>query len=157
MNCVVSRMCYRVGGWGGENGLDSEYVFKGITEWSLKWKRHGRRVRSGEIGHRGLWEEIWVLCQDVGSQVTVMWTPSHPNVEGNDKADASAEEGRLQHPNNKKRWSEELWHEEHVWASVGLQPMRSDVPSSMGSAASVLSGPLLELGKGSSIACSASA
>ena len=25
--------------------LDYEYVFKGITEWSPKWKHHGWRLR----------------------------------------------------------------------------------------------------------------
>ena len=35
--------------------LDSEYVFKGIIEWSVKWERHGWRSRGKEIGHRDLW------------------------------------------------------------------------------------------------------
>ena len=33
---------------------DSEYVSTGITEWSAKWKRHGWRVKTKEIGHRDL-------------------------------------------------------------------------------------------------------
>ena len=36
--------------------LDSEYVYKGITEWSPRWQRHGWRVKSREVGHRDLWE-----------------------------------------------------------------------------------------------------
>ena len=27
--------------------LDSEYVYKGIVEWLLRWKRHGWRNSSG--------------------------------------------------------------------------------------------------------------
>ena len=30
--------------------LDSEYVSKGIIEWSPKWMRHGWRTASGEVG-----------------------------------------------------------------------------------------------------------
>ena len=45
--------------------LDSEYVFKGIMEWSAKWRRHSWRTASGEVGHRDLWEAILEL-QDRG-------------------------------------------------------------------------------------------
>ena len=38
--------------------MDSEYVFKGIMEWSPKWRRHGWRASSREVGHRDLWETI---------------------------------------------------------------------------------------------------
>ena len=31
--------------------LDSEYLYKGITEWSPKWHRHLWRVKSREVGH----------------------------------------------------------------------------------------------------------
>ena len=37
--------------------LDSEYVYQGIMELSTKWRRHGWRVASGEVGHRNLWEQ----------------------------------------------------------------------------------------------------
>ena len=39
--------------------LDSEYVFNGITEWCIKWHRHGWRVKSKKICHRELWEEFF--------------------------------------------------------------------------------------------------
>ena len=42
-----------------------------------------------------------------------------------------AEEGRQQHPHNKKRRSEEL-RPPLLWEEVGLLPMRSDVSSSEG-------------------------
>ena len=38
--------------------LDSEYVYKGIMEWSAKRRRHGWRMASGEVGHRDLWEQL---------------------------------------------------------------------------------------------------
>ena len=33
--------------------LDSEYVFKGIMLWSDKWRRHGWKTSSGEVGAQG--------------------------------------------------------------------------------------------------------
>ena len=39
--------------------LDSEYVYKGITEWSPKWHHHSWRVKSREVGHRALWEAVF--------------------------------------------------------------------------------------------------
>ena len=41
--------------------LDSEYVYKGIIDWSHKWRRHGWKTASGEVGHRDLWETILQL------------------------------------------------------------------------------------------------
>ena len=46
--------------------LDSEYVYKGITEWSPKWHRHSWRVKSREVGHRDLWEAIFQLRRGLG-------------------------------------------------------------------------------------------
>ena len=31
--------------------LDSEYAYQGITEWSLKWRRHEWRAAAGKVGH----------------------------------------------------------------------------------------------------------
>ena len=83
--------------------LDSEYVYKGIAEWSSKWQCHSWRVKSCEVGHRDPWEAIFQLRQDAGPLLKFIWTPSHMRMEGNDKADALAEFGREMHPNNKKR------------------------------------------------------
>ena len=47
--------------------LDSEYVYKGITEWSVKWHRQGWRVKNREVGHRDLWEQIFLLRWEAGS------------------------------------------------------------------------------------------
>ena len=109
--------------------LDSEYVYKGITEWSVKWHRHGWRAKSREVGHRDLWEQIFLLQREAGSLLQLVWMPSHMQVVGNDRADALADEGRLQHPHNKKRRSEEP-RPPLLWEEVGLLPMQSDVSSS---------------------------
>ena len=82
------------GGGGGHMVvvLDSEYVFKGVIEWSPKWKRHSWRSKSTEIGHQDLWQEIWQLhaagCMAAGAdnldclghlcgEGGTAWTSSH--------------------------------------------------------------------------------
>ena len=49
--------------------LDSEYVYKGIVEWSPKWRRHGWRTTGREVGHRDLWETILWERERAGEQV----------------------------------------------------------------------------------------
>ena len=94
----------------------------GITKWAVKWHWHGWHIKSKEVGHRDMWEAIFALRREAGSLLQFVWTPSHMKVKVNDRADSLAEEGRLQHPHNKKR----------RWEEVGLYPMRSDVSSSSG-------------------------
>ena len=49
--------------------MDSEYIFKGITQWSAKWWRHAWRTASGQVGHRDLWEQIlWERRSGLGSK-----------------------------------------------------------------------------------------
>ena len=64
--------------------LHSEYVLKGIIEWSVKWHRHGWWVKSKDIGHRE--EAIFSLRREAGSQLQFVWTPPHMKVRGNDAA-----------------------------------------------------------------------
>ena len=47
------------------------------------------------------------IAKGGGSLVQFVRTPSHMKVKGNDMPDSPAEEGRLQHPNNKKQRSAE--------------------------------------------------
>ena len=80
--------------------VDSEYIFKAITVWTDKWKRHGWRTSSGEVGHRDLWEHIDWLRGEAGDKLQVRWVPSHLGVAGNEAADELAGQGRELHPYN---------------------------------------------------------
>ena len=51
--------------------LDSEYMYKGITEWSVKWHRHRWWVKNREVGHRDLWEQIFPAMAGGGVAVAV--------------------------------------------------------------------------------------
>ena len=97
--------------------LDSEYVFRGITKWSVKWRRHDWRTASGEVGHRDPWEQILWERERAGDQVQVRWIPSHPGVPGNHGADALAAEGRRQHPNNSRALPKR--RHQHPWDDRG--------------------------------------
>ena len=104
--------------------LDSEYVFKGITQWSSKWQRHQWRVSGREVEHKDLWIAVLAERELAGDRLQVRWVPSHLGVEGNEGADQLAEQGRLLHPYNeesppKRRRLEQQWEE------LGLEEMSS--------------------------------
>jgi|Transcript_21351 hypothetical protein len=47
--------------------------------------------------------EDMLMVLQFATQWRLEWTPSHMHVPGNEGADHLAEEGRMRHPNNKKR------------------------------------------------------
>ena len=98
--------------------LDSEYVYKDIMEWSAKWRRHGWRTASGEVGHRDLWEQILWERKTAGEELHVHWVPSHLGVHGNHQADGLAEEGRQMHPHNRHGLPKRP-RVEPMWADLG--------------------------------------
>ena len=57
--------------------LDSEYVFKGITQWSRKWQRHQWRVLGKEGEHKELWMSVLADRELAGDRLQVRWVPSH--------------------------------------------------------------------------------
>ena len=80
--------------------MDAEIVYKGITEWMFKWRRHGWVGAAGPVGHSDLWQQIYILTLMHGDTLSFQWVPSHIGIEGNEQADRLAELGRLQHPHN---------------------------------------------------------
>ena len=104
--------------------LDSEYVYKGITQWSSKWQRHQWRVSGKDVEHKYPWIAVLAERELAGDRLQVRWVPSHLGVEGNEQADQLAEQGRLLHPYNeesppKRRCLERQWEE------LGLEEMSS--------------------------------
>ena len=104
--------------------LDSEYVYKGITQWSSKWQRHQWRVSGKDVEHKDLWIAVLAERELAGDRLQVRWVPSHLGVEGNEQADQLAEQGRLLHLYNeesppKRRCLERQWEE------LGLEEMSS--------------------------------
>ena len=103
--------------------MDSEYIFKGITDWLGKWRRRSWRMASGDVGHQDLWEQILWERERAGKYVHLRWIPSQLGVPGNHGADALVEAGSQQHPNNgsalPKRRRLLQWNE------LGLEEMSS--------------------------------
>ena len=94
-----------------------------------KWRRHGWRTSSGEVGHRDLWEAILWERERAGDELQIHWIPSHLGVRGNDEADALAEAGRLSHPDNDRPMAKRP-RVEPMWEDLGLEEMSSEVSSS---------------------------
>ena len=101
--------------------VDSEDVFKAITVWTERWKRHGWRTSLGEVGHIDLWEHIDGLRGEAGDNLQVRWVPSHLGVAGNEAADELAGQGRELHPYNLLPLSKRRRVTE--WDALGLEPM----------------------------------
>ena len=81
--------------------LDSTYVCKGIVERLLRWRHHGWRNSSREVGHRDLWGQSCWLRGQAGDWVQINWLPSHLGVEGNEGVDELAQLDCLRRPNNR--------------------------------------------------------
>ena len=68
---------------------DSQYVVKGITKWSKKWKRNNwHKNRAQEIKNRDLWELFYDLNEF--HVVEWNWVKAHSGVRGNEIADDHA-------------------------------------------------------------------
>ena len=66
---------------------DSTYVQKGITEWIHGWKaKQWKGVKNPD-----LWQKLDAVCQ--GREVEWHWVKGHAGHEGNEKADALANQG----------------------------------------------------------------
>ncbi|MFG1498304.1 ribonuclease HI [Saccharospirillum sp. HFRX-1] len=71
---------------------DSQYVRKGITEWIHGWKRNGWKTASKQpVKNKDLWQR---LDEQIGKhEVQWHWVKGHAGNEGNERADALANQG----------------------------------------------------------------
>ena len=66
---------------------DSEYVAKGVTQWSRNWVRNGWKTRSGDpVLNRDLWEHLLQLYQL--HAVTLETVKGHSGHPQNERCDA---------------------------------------------------------------------
>lgn len=71
---------------------DSVYVQKGMTEWIAAWKARGWRTADKKpVKNDDLWQQLDGLAQQ--HQIQWCWVKGHAGHEGNEKADALANEG----------------------------------------------------------------
>ena len=75
--------------------MDSEHVFKGLTEHLLRWERAG-----WVVAHADLWRLVLGLLRHHHRRVSFHWVPSHVGLERTGGAGREAERGHVQHPYN---------------------------------------------------------
>lgn len=70
---------------------DSEYVLKGIRDWSAGWERRGWRTAAGDpVKNRDLWERLLELKGRAGGRLGLEHVRGHAGDPGNEAADAAA-------------------------------------------------------------------
>lgn len=73
---------------------DSQYVVKGMTEWTAGWLRRGWRNSQGKsILNRDLWEALYASAEH--HNVTWQWVKGHAGHPENERADALAVAARM--------------------------------------------------------------
>jgi ribonuclease HI len=71
---------------------DSEYVRRGITEWLDKWKQNGWRTAARKpVKNCDLWKDLDSVAAI--HDIDWRWVKGHAGIEGNERADALANEG----------------------------------------------------------------
>ena len=71
---------------------DSVYVQKGMTEWLVSWKARGWRTSDKKpVKNDDLWKQLDGLAQP--HEIEWIWVKGHAGHEGNERADALANEG----------------------------------------------------------------
>ena len=74
---------------------DSVYVQKGMTEWLASWKARGWRTSDKKpVKNDDLWQQLDGLAQ--AHEIEWIWVKGHAGHEGNERADALANEGVAQ-------------------------------------------------------------
>ena len=74
-------------------GPEGKTVFDG---WLGGWIKNGWRTGNGDVKYRKEWMEMIERCEKLvasGSKITVSWVKGHSKNEGNDMADALANQG----------------------------------------------------------------
>jgi ribonuclease HI len=68
---------------------DSTYVKDGITKWIRNWKANGWRTAAKKpVKNKDLWQQLDVQC--LHHTVDWRWVKGHTGHEGNERADALA-------------------------------------------------------------------
>jgi ribonuclease HI len=71
---------------------DSVYVQKGMTEWLVSWKARGWRTSDKKpVKNDDLWQQLDGLAQQ--HEIEWIWVKGHAGHEGNERADALANDG----------------------------------------------------------------
>ena len=78
--------------------MDSSYVHGGLQGNALKWQAQHWVTGRGPVVNVDLWTELLSLLETLAATFVWVKGPSHANIEGNDREDWLAEEGRKASP-----------------------------------------------------------
>jgi ribonuclease HI len=71
---------------------DSQYVKLGITEWLKQWEKRGWKTADRKpVKNQDLWQRLAGLA--ARHRIEWRWVPAHMGIEGNERADALANQG----------------------------------------------------------------
>lgn len=66
--------------------VDSQYVYKGITKWSMRWKRNNWKTKTKkDVANKDLWLELDRL--NSLHKITWKWVKGHSGNLGNERVD----------------------------------------------------------------------
>ena len=73
---------------------DSQYVYKGITEWMSEWKKKDwKNSHKRPVLNQDLWKRVDELLLQSTTPTEFAWVKAHNGEKGNEKADALANQG----------------------------------------------------------------
>lgn len=76
---------------------DSTYLKNGMQSWLADWKRKGWKTSAGKpVKNQDLWQQLDALVET--HRVHWRWVRGHSGVEGNERADALANEAIVRMP-----------------------------------------------------------
>lgn len=67
---------------------DSQYLYRGVTEWLLSWKEQGWQRKTGALANIELWQALDELTKR--HKITWHWLPSHSRNPDNQRVDQMA-------------------------------------------------------------------
>ena len=76
---------------------DSQYVIKGLQDWSHKWRKHGWQRRDYKtnkwlpVSNADLWQQLYPMVHDE-LKVQLKWVRGHIGIELNERCDVLAGE-----------------------------------------------------------------
>lgn len=73
---------------------DSQYVRQGITNWIHNWKKNNWKTAAKKpVKNADLWQQLDAFISNSPHTIAWHWVKGHAGIEGNEKADALANEG----------------------------------------------------------------